>query len=250
MDQLADRYGDDVVIVEWDLDRQMTSQSPRRGMWFRARGATSATTPMILVDSGYAITEGHHQDFDRVYSRLIEEARAVPPLVTIEAFYEVEGSNVQIQGRFRNDHSQPLVYDDNVQLHALIYEEKHSVHTGRIVQASKTVPVLDDVEPGAWADFEIEVDGAAGLNWSRSHVVVIADFRPNNQQAYMALNSTLAIEGAPTPTVEPTATPVPATNTPQPTLPPFPTNTPQPDPSEPPEDTPSTVFLPDLRNEQ
>ncbi len=215
------RANKQVVFIEWNVDDR---SNPRRGRWNAAyTGGPSITLPLWMVDSGFRWGNAR-QDFERVYRAAVDEALARPLGVELEAYYQRTGNTAHVTARVKNVSGHTLGYTNRATVWALIYEDRRVIHTGRYGHSAVQVNVSPDLPEGETATFELEVRGGRGMNWSKTHIVVLVDYVPpaSTGNAFDMLQAAVAIEGVP-PTEVPEATPVPP-DTPVPTV----TNTPIP----------------------
>jgi hypothetical protein len=227
VNDLAKRYSQQrkpVLFIEHDVDR---STGDRASRWWAAKGRFgSAGTPMTMVDSGYKWTEGR-VDFEKVFSANVEAALKRPAEVDVSAFYEREGDTFRLKVLVTNHLQEPLEYNNQAMLHALLVEDTQVIHVDRFVRAAMVQDIEEPIEPGATAAFDLDfvIDNRARANYAKSKVLVLLDYRPASSGPYDLLQAAIAVEGLPTPTPEPTATatrtasPAPS-DTPEPTAPP------------------------------
>lgn len=255
VDTLSDRYARakrPVVFIEHDLDKMDQGLRRRQTMWFQARsGGNSAQTPLVMVDSGWKWAEGAvNNQFDRVYSGLVDDALAHAPDVSLSAYYRRNGSAVDITAVVTNWSEASLA---GASLAAILYEDKKILHTNRSSRASVAAAISDNLGYGATGTYQLQLTPPNDVTWNRAHIVVVVDRRkPDGGAGYEAMQGAMAVEGLPPtatpdpPTATPTETPVPPTATPvPPTTPPEePTATPVPPTAVPTEAPGGTIYAP------
>jgi hypothetical protein len=251
-DQLAEDY-DSPSKRAYFLEHDVDKQGPRRSMWWTARGgASSATTPLIMVDSGFQITEGSHADFRRKYKGMIDAALARAAQAEVHAYYERDGTAVRATVEVTNRSGETIGYDNNARVWMLVFEDKEVIHMKRFVRAEASVSIEDDLADGATGSYQVTIERVTGVNWDKTHVLVLVDYRPRANGPYSLLQAQEATFGVPrVPTAEPTAEP---TDEPLPTIaiptlaPPEPTATDEPEPTAAPPES-FYNYLPVAKNE-
>jgi hypothetical protein len=241
-------------FLEHDVDNNAHRRKNR--FWTAKGGGGSATTPLIVVDSGYKFTEGSHNDFKKKYKEMVDAALARPPQARLDAYYTREGSKAKLWAKITNLSGSTIGYDSHLTLWVLVYEDKNVIHMARFVRGEGQLSIEDDIADGASAEFEVLSNDIRGANWDKVHVLALLDHRPRSSGPYEALQVQEAIFGAPpdptalVPTEEPTQEPteVPPTDVPEPTATDVPPTATQPPPTEEPADG-HRIYLPLARNE-
>jgi hypothetical protein len=239
-------------FIEHDVD----GNSARENRWWTAKAGTSATTPLILVDSGFKWTEGSHNDFKKKYKEMVDTALARPAQARLDAYYTREGSKAKLWVKVTNLSGSTIGYDNELTLWVLVFEDKNVIHMARYVRGEGRLLIEDDIADGASAEYEVLSGDIRGANWDRVHVLALLDARPRSSGPYEMLQVQEAVFGAPpdptalVPTEEPTEEPtdVPPTDTPEPTATDVPPTATQPPPTEEPTDG-HRIYLPLARNE-
>jgi len=234
IDELAQSYdamGAPVLFLEQNV---YDPQGIRIDRYHDARGGVACGVPWVIVDSGYGVTCGY-QAFREHYRGLVDAALAHPAGAEIAAQYRRSNNNIAVEATVTNRSGRTIGFDDWATIHALVYEHAHVVHTDRFVRAATQTELVEDLADGASQTVSLVLASVPVQNWDEASVVVIFDYRPDQTQSrFEALQSAIAVEVTPTPTVtptQPTATPSPtvATSTPSPTieLPTLPPNAPR-----------------------
>lgn len=209
-------YQGKVLWLEHDVD---DNADTRKRQWWTAKraddpAATSATTPLILVDGGRTYADGRAQPFEARYRELVDEALTEPPLVTIEAIQEPgAGPNrLLISGTITNLGEQTIGYANTATLWFMAFEEKHVIHVDWFVRRAVFKTLEDDLDPGQTMAFSQELQLPDGSDMEAAQVVVTLDHRPVDRGgAYWAANAALASKFAPiaTPAIPPVETQAP-----------------------------------------
>ncbi len=227
VNSLATQYknrGKDVLFLEHDIDDR---SDVRASLWWKASGKTgSQTTPFVIVDSGYKYTNGS-ENFETAYSKLVDDALRRPPEAEITAAYERVKDQFTVRATVKNLTREPIGYDNDARLYVLLYEDTQVIHVDRFVRAGMREFIVEDIQPGDTATFDLTLDvpATSRANYAKSHVLVILDELPAGSRGYAAMQAAIAEEGFPEPTPEPTATEEPtptdvptATPTEEPTI--------------------------------
>jgi hypothetical protein len=243
LSQQYKREGKNVAFIEHHNDRGSTVRKDRWRAAYSAKPKPgSLLLPLQLVDSGFDYSFSR-VEFDREYKSMVDRALQQPPLVDIDAYFQVDRRDVNIQATVTNLADAPLSSVYQATVHAMIYEERHVVHTGRYVHVHKYELMREELPQGKSQTFEFTFNNIA-LNWSKSHVLILVDWVAPGKSYYESLNAAHAEEGQqPEPTAtntvdipDPTETFTPTPETP--TAPPT-------EPTEPTEETPTATDEPE-----
>jgi hypothetical protein len=189
VDQLARDYaGQPVVFIEYDVDYPPASRYTR---WWAAFSGSSAYLPLVMVDSGQQISNGHQTFYD-VYAAMVNTAWMRPPEAELEAYWWLEGSRAQFYVRMKNLSPVALSMANTATLHGIVYEESRVKVTGRFARAAVETGI-PDLAPGETAVFQFGTSDLGQVNYDRLHVVVLADYRPRGpSEAFDMLQAAVA----------------------------------------------------------
>lgn len=210
-------YAGKALFLEHDVDDRADA---RRGRWWVRKqaddpNAESATTPLILVDSGRTYGDGRTQPFESKYRGLVDEAATEPALVAIDAEFlrDRRGNRLLVGGTITNTSETTLGYDNVATLWLMAFEETHVIHVDWFVRAAAQFPLEEDLAPGATLAFDEAIDLPSSADINLAQVVVLLEFRsPDVAGAFRSANAALAI--GPDVPIQPTATPVPESRLP------------------------------------
>jgi len=167
-----------VVFLEQDVDRPIGDRISR---WWTAYGTGSAYLPLVMVESGKEISSGS-VNYATVYGSLVDQELARSPEAEIVAFVQRVGDTQRIWATLTNLSSTTLSSAANqATVHVLVWEDKKVGTTGRIVRAAPFVALASALAPGATASFTLTTPALAGVDWSRLHTLVAADYRPQGR---------------------------------------------------------------------
>lgn len=258
-----DSRGKKTIFLEHDIDNRA---AVRNTLWWTASGKSgSQTTPFNTVDSGYKYANGS-VDFQKIYSEMVDAALKNPPGADVSAYYTRRKDTFYIHVDVTNNLRTALGYDNDARIDVILYEDTQVIHVDHFVRQIYRQPIDEDIPRGGTASYEIamSVDPASRTNYSKAHILVILDYKPEGSRAYNSVQAAMGVEGLPSPTLpptevptdEPTATQVPtevptqeptvSLRTPVPTFTPVPTDTPVPTVGPP---TRGPVYLPYLLRE-
>ena len=247
--------GKQTLFLEHSVDDR---SDPRGNLWWTATGKSgSQQTPFVIVDSGFKYSNGS-EDFQKSYTSLVDAALKNPPGAELAAYYVRRKDSFYVHVDVTNLLRSPLGYDNDARLDVLLYEDTQVIHVDRFVRQVARLNIEDDIPRNGSASFDIQMDvrPETRTNYSKSHVLVMLDYRPEGSRGFVSAQAALAVEGMPTPTAEPSPTPAPPTDTPAPTDEPSPTVAPTDPPTEPPTPEPTAttgprgpVYLPYLLRE-
>ncbi len=201
VDQLARDYvSQPVVFLEQGVAAPMGARYDR---FWAAFGGGTATYPLIIVDSGHQVKTGYTSDQYNVYKGLVEAELARAPQAALEAYSWRVGAQVHFSGKLTNLSGQTLSASQNgATLHALVYEDAKVGVTSRYVRAAVYTPLSSALASGASATFTLDTPDLSGVDWTKLHMLVLADYRPGGTTgAYDMLQAAFAV--SPTFTVTP-----------------------------------------------
>lgn len=198
VDQLALEYaGQPVVFLEYDVDSAPSSRSSR---WWLAAGVTSATLPLVMVDSGNQVSSGS-QDFATVYRAMVDAALPRPPQADIQAYWWREGERVRFRVHVTNLTDGTLA---TAALHAIVFEESKVKLTNRFVREA-VAEWIWDLAPGATETYTLTTPALAGVDWERLRYIVLVDAQASGMtgpyDTLQAVYALVSIEGEPLPDV-------------------------------------------------
>lgn len=201
MDQLAQEYAGRAVFLEQDVDSPL---GQRYGRWWAGYGSGGTVyLPLMMTGSGHQISTGY-VDFENTYRAMVEAELARPALASLEVYTWRAGDQVRFSGRLTNLSGVTLSAANAFALHALVYEDTHVIHTGRIVRAAVYSSISTALAPGATMEFSLATTDLTGVDWNKLHTVVLADCRPGGStgaydmlQAAVPLPAALTFQPAP-----------------------------------------------------
>lgn len=177
-----------VVFIEQDVDTPIDGS--RRSRWWAAYDSSgSVYLPLILVDSGNQITNGS-EDYLPVYRNMVENALARPPGAAIFAVINRINDDLQFAVDVTNLSGVTLSAANRARVYAFAYEEgADSGLTGNYLLKSSSISVSPDLEPGAKASFNLEIQGVEVDNWDSLQFVVFIEYRPEGALKYEMLQA-------------------------------------------------------------
>ena len=186
VDQLAQEYaGQPVVFLEYDVDNAPFSRYAR---WWAAYGGSSATLPLVMVDSGNQFGGGY-VDFHTVYGNMVATALARPAQVELHAYWWRTGDQVRFNVHVTNPGPDPIA---GATAHAIVYEQTHVRLTDRFVRAAVDIP-MSELAPAATVTYTLTTPDLAGVDWSRLRFLALVDQRPpGTTGAYDTLQAAFA----------------------------------------------------------
>jgi hypothetical protein len=189
VDQLANEYsGQPVVFIEHDIRIERWS---REGRWWAAFGGSTAYFPMVMVDSGHQITMGY-EDFHTVYKGMVDAALARPAQGEMQAHWARVGNRIRFEVQLTNGTPVTLSASNGATVHAIVYEDTTVNATSRLSRAAAYVDIAN-LEPGATASYVLETEDLQGVDWSKLHMVALADYRPGGTSGpYDVLQAAMA----------------------------------------------------------
>ena len=174
------------------MDRPIGDRISR---WWTAYGAGgSVYLPLVMVGSGKEISSGS-VNYATVYGALVDQELARPPAAEIAAFVQRVGDTLRVWATLTNHSTMTLSAAANqASVHALVWEDKKVGTTGRIVRAAPSLALASALAPGGTASFTLTTPALTGVDWSRLHTLVAADYRPQGRiGAYDMLQAAIAV---------------------------------------------------------
>ena len=193
VDLLANDFASQPVVF---LEYNVNSPPPKRyDRWWAAFGGSTAYYPMVMVNSGHQVKSGYTADLYNIYKGMVDAELARAPLADIEAYSWRVDNHVKFSGQMTNRSGQTLsTVRNDATLHALVYEDAHVGVTNRFVRAVVSQPISADLLSGSSISFDLETPDLTGVNWTKLHMLVLADYRPNGSSgAYDMLQAALTI---------------------------------------------------------
>jgi hypothetical protein len=172
-----------------------------------AAGKRSCSVPWVIVDSGWRYSCGQ-VDFVTEYRQMVDEALTRPAEAEITGHYVRAGNNVRVHVRVTNRSGRALTFDEWPTVGAIVYERTRVIYTSRFVRAATQQEFPADLVDGASLEMDLIVAAVPVEDWTRAHVIVIVDSRPDTAaERYVSLQAAeLRDLAAPTPTPRPLPT--------------------------------------------
>ncbi|MCP4363600.1 MAG: hypothetical protein GY796_36840 [Chloroflexi bacterium] len=181
-----DYAGQPVIFLEQDADNTVGS---RYGRWWAAYSGTSATLPLMMVDSGNQISSGY-VNFYNTYQTMVETSLARPPQADIAAYYTRVGDTLEFEVQVTNQSGVTLSWNNAATVHAIVYEEAHVNLTDRFVREAVAQSISTPLPDGDTAAYTLTTGNITRVNWDSIHSVVLVDYRPSESSgAYDTLQA-------------------------------------------------------------
>ena len=178
IDELAQEYaGRPVVFIEQNAWAPVGERISR---FWAAHTDDNSSTPLVIVDSGHQCTNGA-VDYHAVYSGMVDQELARPPEAEIAASYTRVGNRIRADIELKNLSSRTLSIENEATAHLIVYEDKHVGQTGRIVRAAPWAEITTELVPSATMTLTLETPELSGVDWSKLHVIALADYRPGGE---------------------------------------------------------------------
>lgn len=168
------------MFIEYDVDNILFSS--RKGRWWTAFSGSSATLPMVMTDSGNAISNGY-EDFTTKYRAMVNASLVRPAKATIVADSQRSGDTLHFTVQLTNQSGVTLGSGNAATVWAIVYEEFSTAPgtdrlTKRFVRSAVSTAVSPNLANGATASFTIDTPTLSGVNWDNLRWIVLADYRP------------------------------------------------------------------------
>ncbi len=178
-----------MVFLEQDIDYPLGNRIDR---WWDARDGEPCGIPWTIVDSGFGVTCGA-MEFEPAYRALVDQALMNPPAADVQASYRRTDNELSVGVHVTNRTATALGPDNLATINVLVYERVHRVHTDRFVQAVGQTDLLSPLAPGQTGSYLVSLTDVPVVDWGRSAVIVLVDYRPDPAQTrFAALQATVA----------------------------------------------------------
>lgn len=179
-----------MIVIEQDVDHPVGT---RIGRWWAAYDGSYVMLPLVMVGSGYQISNGY-VDFYTTYKNMIEMEKSRPPQADVTAYYERVGNHFQVTVNVTNQSGVPLSYVNDATVHVIVYEEAKVNITQRFVRAATYASIMNTLENSGTASFNLVTEDIFPLNWDKIHVIALVDYRPLATGPYDTLQAAVATE--------------------------------------------------------
>jgi hypothetical protein len=195
VEQLAQEYaGQPVVFLEYNVDAPPETRISR--FWASFNGQF-ASLPLTMVDSGNQIYDGYLSGIKSVYQGMVDYAMTRTPKADLSASWARVGNKVHFSVHLTNQSGTTLSSSNGATLHAIVYEASQIQYTQRFVRTAISTPISTLVS-GASADYVLQTGDLTGVEWSKLHYIVLADYRPNpSGEKYDMLQAAVAVSTGP-----------------------------------------------------
>lgn len=183
--------GEPVIFLEYDADSVPYTRYSR---WWAAYDGTSATLPLVMVDSGNQILSGY-VSFYSAYQAMVVSSMARPPQAEIKATWQRVGNKVDFSVQVKNLSGVTLnSMTNNATVHAIVYEDKHVKSTDRFVRGVDAEGITT-LAPNATGTYAMATGDLVDVDWDKLHYLVLVDYRPGgNTGSYDMLQAAIAQE--------------------------------------------------------
>jgi hypothetical protein len=182
VEDLAQSYaGQPVLFLETDVDSDVLTG--RQGRWWAAFGGGSVTLPMVMVDSGYAYSNGY-ENFQIVYTSMVNTSLARPTLAQLTASVQRVGDALSVNVTVTNQSGVTLGSSNGATVWIIVYETFADAPgaterlTTRYVRALASHGITPNLANGVSASYYLDVAALSGVVWDNLHVVALVDYRP------------------------------------------------------------------------
>lgn len=195
VEQLAQEYaGQLVIFLEYNVDDVPYSRISR---FLAHLGEDQPYLPMAMVDSGENIFNGYISGIKSAYQGMVDFSLQRPSKAALSATWTRVGDKVRFSVHLTNQSGTTLSSNNSATVHAIVYEENHIQYTNRFVRTAISTPT-GTLANGASADYTLLTGDLSGVDWSKLHYIVLADYRPNPSGAkYDMLQAAVASSSTP-----------------------------------------------------
>ncbi|MBN2149538.1 MAG: hypothetical protein JW726_19275 [Anaerolineales bacterium] len=179
---MAEEYAEQpVLFLETDVDGTGIIGA-REGRWWTAFGSGgSVTLPLVMVDSGYDISNGY-EDFRAVYTAMVDTSLARAPQAVISASGQRVGDGLHFDVDVTNQAGVTLGSSNSATVWVIVYELFDEIGDGRLTtrytRAAVKANIVTDLPANASETYGLDVPALSGVVWENLRAVVLVDYRP------------------------------------------------------------------------
>jgi hypothetical protein len=179
IDQLAQEYANQPVVF-LEVDQVYHKVGTRDQIWWAVWNKSSASWPMVMVDSGHQISSGYH-DFYQTFKEMIDAELPRTPQAEVTGSVHREGNAYQFSVQVKNLTGTTLSSANNARVYTIVYEDAYVGVTNRIVRASVSTSI-NNLAPQETKTYSLSTNDLSDsvLNWDKLHMVVLADYRASS----------------------------------------------------------------------
>jgi hypothetical protein len=191
----AEYAGQPVLFLEQHASHPLGDRQNR--FWAAYQGGTSATLPLVIVDSGHGVSNGPVQYY-AVYKALVEAELQRPAQAEITATAKRAGDHLEFTVQVTNRSTTTLSSELNdAAVHVIVWEDIRVGLTDRTVRAAASTPASEPLAPDATLSFALATGDLSGVEWTNLHAIALVDYRPGGHSgAYDMLQAAL-VSGVP-----------------------------------------------------
>jgi hypothetical protein len=179
-----------VVMLEQNVDSTVGMRYDR--WWAAYGGGGSVYLPLVMADSGHQYSSGY-VSFYTVYKGLIDAELSRPPGAEIAARASRIGDRYRVSVTLVNHSGVTLSATNGASVHVIVYEDIKVGVTSRTVRDAVYANVTSPIADGGSATFTLDTNALTPGDWSRLHVIALADYRPGGATgAYDMLQAAFA----------------------------------------------------------
>jgi uncharacterized protein YkwD len=178
------------VLLEQNASQPVGARYDR---WWAAYGTGGAVTlPLVMTDSGHQNSNGP-VDYYSVYKSHLDAELARAPGAELTARAWRVGARYRVSLQLGNCSGVTLSAANGATIHAIVYEDVQVGVTSHAVLDAVSANVQSAIADGDSGTFALETRDLAPRDWTKVHVLVLADYRPGGEiGAYDTLQAAFA----------------------------------------------------------
>ena len=181
-----------MVFIEYDVDNAPNGRLYR---WWAAFNGTLATLPLVMLDSGNAISYGSVSYYN-TYKAMVNTALGRQAQAEIQAYWQRAGDRARIYAQVKNLSGVTLSTGNSAAIHVIVYEDAHIKLTDRYGWTAVESSIAS-LAQGATGTYLLETPDLTGVDWEQLHFIVLVDYLPmGSTGAYDMLQAAEALPAA------------------------------------------------------
>lgn len=178
------------VLLEYAYD---TFSSGRVDRWWAAyHGPSSVYLPLVMVGSGFDVSQGPVDYYNR-YKAMLNAELARPPAASVKTWSQRVGDGLQVFARATNLTAEPLTPEHAAAFWVVVWEDNPIGLTRTWVRATATRPLTAALQPGDTTNVTVDVASLADVDWQHLRAVAMLEHRPTAGGSYDMLQAAIAV---------------------------------------------------------
>jgi hypothetical protein len=168
----------------------------RRARWRQVFGDKMALLPLLLLQSGNAVTQGNHKDFRETYSSMINDAASTPPTAQVKASYQRTAGLFSVEVSVTNTDTAVLDPSQGASVRVFFYDDQKTMYLDHTTRAIETIALPVALLPNKSISLKKQFTLPDAIDAASLHVAVIMEHQ-DAQGRWQLAQGALATETSP-----------------------------------------------------